>query len=63
MNLPMPNADEIAQFKKIYRLEQGADLTDEEALRKLIGLLHLLPVLATPEELEKMGGPTFVFRK
>jgi predicted RecA/RadA family phage recombinase len=50
LHLPTPNADDIAEFKKLYLEDKGIELSNEEALGKIIGLLHILALTITQEQ-------------
>ncbi len=40
MNLPTPNADEVAEFKCLYLKRFGIELTDDEALDQATRLIQ-----------------------
>jgi len=51
MQLPTPSTDDVAHFQSLYQADFGVALADEDALRQLLGLLHLAALTFTPDEI------------
>jgi len=51
MQLPTPTPDDVARFQALYQADFGVALADEDALRQLLGLLHLAALTFTPDEI------------
>ena len=41
MRLPMPNAEEVDEFKVLYKKQTGVELTEQEAREAATILVHL----------------------
>ncbi|MCW3053465.1 MAG: hypothetical protein JWN14_2635 [Chthonomonadales bacterium] len=48
MNLPVPDAQEVTEFKRIYKEKRGIDLPDDEAYDLALRFLHFYFFATTP---------------
>lgn len=45
MELPIPNKEEVQEFKQLYKQRFGVELIDQEALDTAIRLVHVFTLL------------------
>jgi hypothetical protein len=48
INLPIPNAEEVATFKELYKKHRGIDLPGDEVLDLALRWLQLFFFMSTP---------------